>query len=143
MNEIADRTSINEGDLAGFTITNNGAGDAAAITLNHPLQVGLVTIPLDGTSAIADSFHQGRLEVRDQFLAGKISRDDLLDAHEDCNDRLRDLSFRSRSNEAYDVSPSISTITPAHGPHRCRRSLRCRRCRPHHRSLRCPGTGCR
>jgi transposase len=43
---------------------------------------------------------QGALQVRDQFLAGKLSQDELLDAHEDYNQRLADLSFRPRCNEA-------------------------------------------
>jgi len=43
---------------------------------------------------------QGALAVRDQFLAGKLSRDELLEAHEEYNQRLVDLSFRPRVNEA-------------------------------------------
>jgi transposase len=43
---------------------------------------------------------QGALAVRDQFLAGKLSQDELLDAHEEYNERLVDLSFRPRVNEA-------------------------------------------
>jgi transposase len=43
---------------------------------------------------------QGALEVRDQFLAGQLSQDDLLRAHEDYNERLRELSSRPRGNEA-------------------------------------------
>ena len=43
---------------------------------------------------------QGALAVRDQFLAGKLSHDELLDAHEDYNEQLRDLSFRPRVNDA-------------------------------------------
>lgn len=45
---------------------------------------------------------QGALAVRDQFLAGKLSHDELLEAHEDYNQRLMDLSFRPRVNAAND-----------------------------------------
>jgi transposase len=46
---------------------------------------------------------QDALNVRDQFQAGCLSRQELLGAHEDYNQRLAELSRRSRTNEANDV----------------------------------------
>jgi transposase len=43
---------------------------------------------------------QGGLAVRDQFLAGRLSEAELLRAHDAYTDRLRELSFRPRGNEA-------------------------------------------
>ena len=45
---------------------------------------------------------QGALEVRDEFLAGRLDETQLLQAHEAYNEELRELSFRPRSNEAND-----------------------------------------
>ena len=43
---------------------------------------------------------QDALNVRDQFQAGHLSRQELLGAHEDYNQRLAELSRRPRTNEA-------------------------------------------
>ena len=43
---------------------------------------------------------QGALEARDLFLADKLSQEDLLDIHDDCNQRLQELASRPRSNDA-------------------------------------------
>ncbi len=45
---------------------------------------------------------QGGLAVRDQFLAGQLSQDELLRAHEEYTERLCALSFRPRANQAND-----------------------------------------
>jgi transposase len=50
-------------------------------------------------SQVIDLF-QGALEARDQYLANQLSHEDLLDIHEDCNQRLADLVSRPRGNEA-------------------------------------------
>jgi transposase len=47
---------------------------------------------------VVDLF-QGALEVRDQFRAGRLDAAEMLRAHEDYTERLRDLSFRPRSND--------------------------------------------
>jgi transposase len=46
---------------------------------------------------------QGGLAVRDQFLAGRHSEAELLHAHEEYTERLRELSFRPRANAANDL----------------------------------------
>lgn len=43
---------------------------------------------------------QDALDVRDQFLAGRLSTQELLGAHEDYTARLAELSRRPRSNQA-------------------------------------------
>ena len=43
---------------------------------------------------------QGALEVRDQFRAGQLDEAELLRAHEDYTECLRELSFRPRGNKA-------------------------------------------
>jgi transposase len=43
---------------------------------------------------------QDALDVRDHFLAGRLSEQQLLGAHEDYTERLAELSHRPRSNEA-------------------------------------------
>ena len=43
---------------------------------------------------------QGALKVRQQFRAGRFDEAALLRAHEGYNERLRELSFRPRRNEA-------------------------------------------
>jgi transposase len=43
---------------------------------------------------------QGAQSMRDQFFAGHLSREELLDAHKEYNERLRDVSERPRRNEA-------------------------------------------
>jgi|SRR5262245_3287862 len=45
---------------------------------------------------------QDALKVRDQFLAGHLSQQKLLSAHEHYNERLAKLSYRPRRNEAND-----------------------------------------
>jgi transposase len=48
---------------------------------------------------VIDVFQKG-LAVRDQFLAGQLNEAELLHAHEEYTERLRDLSSRPRGNEA-------------------------------------------
>jgi transposase len=65
----------------------------------HTMEENATGRAKDFPRQVIDVF-QGALEVRDQFLAGQLSRDEVLGAHEDYNDRLRELSFKPRVNEA-------------------------------------------
>jgi transposase len=53
----------------------------------------------DFPNQVIDIF-EGALQARDLHLANQLSQADLLDIHEDCNERLHQLVLRPRRNEA-------------------------------------------
>ena len=65
----------------------------------HTMEENATGRAKDFPRQVIDVF-QGALEVRDQFRAGKLDEAELLRAHEDYTESLRDLSFRPRSNDA-------------------------------------------
>jgi transposase len=67
----------------------------------HTMEENATGRAKDFPRQVIDIF-QGALRVRDQFRAGELDEAELLQAHEDYNERLCDLSFRPRSNEAND-----------------------------------------
>lgn len=67
----------------------------------HAMEENATGRAKDFPCQVIDIF-QGALEARDQFRAGDLEEAELLQAHEDYNERLRDLSFRPRSNETND-----------------------------------------
>jgi transposase len=65
----------------------------------HALEENAKGRAKDFPHQVIDLF-QGALKVRDQFLAGQLDEAQLLRANEDYNERLYQLSFRPRGNEA-------------------------------------------
>jgi transposase len=65
----------------------------------HTMEENATGRAKDFPRQVIDVF-QGALEVRDQFRAGQLDEAELLRAHEDYTEHLRDLTFRPRENEA-------------------------------------------
>jgi transposase len=65
----------------------------------HTMEQNATGRAKDFPRQVIDVF-QGGLAVRDQFLAGRLSEAELLHAHDEYTERLRELTARPRANEA-------------------------------------------